>query len=73
MNRMSLVAENNIRNGQVLGTRSIPGLKKIDSMSALGRGIDAAIKIAPKAYSIPSHIGEAMHLGDRFDESAAAH
>ncbi|MDH6217759.1 enoyl-CoA hydratase/isomerase family protein [Streptomyces pseudovenezuelae] len=73
MNRMSLVAENNIRNGQFLGTRSIPGLKKIDSMSALGRGIDAAIKIAPKAYSIPSHIGEAMHLGDRFDESAAAH
>ncbi|MGW7241678.1 enoyl-CoA hydratase/isomerase family protein [Streptomyces sp. NPDC054804] len=70
MNRMSLVAENNIRSGQWLGTRGIPGLKKIDSMSALGRGIDSAIKIAPKAFSIPSHIGD---LGDRFHDSAKAH
>ncbi|WP_309500330.1 enoyl-CoA hydratase/isomerase family protein [Streptomyces shenzhenensis] len=70
MNRMSLVAENNIRNGQWLGTRGIPGLKKIDSMSVLGRGIDSAIKIAPKAFTMPSHIGD---LGDRFHESAKAH
>lgn len=73
MNRISLVAENNIRNGQWLGTRGIPGLKKIDSMSNLGRGIDAAIKLAPKAFSIPSHVGEMMHLGDRFHDSATAH
>ncbi|MFJ9345535.1 enoyl-CoA hydratase/isomerase family protein [Streptomyces sp. NPDC101237] len=70
MNRMSLVAEKNIRSGQWLGTRGVPGLKKIDSMSALGRGIDSVIKIAPKAFSMPSHIGD---LGDRFHESAKAH
>ncbi|GAA5003335.1 enoyl-CoA hydratase/isomerase family protein [Streptomyces siamensis] len=73
MNRLSLVAEQNIRNGQWIGTRGIPGLNKIDSMSNLGRGIDAAIKIAPKAWSIPSHIGEMMHPGDRFHDSATAH
>ncbi|MET7696953.1 enoyl-CoA hydratase/isomerase family protein [Streptomyces sp. NPDC005485] len=73
MNRISLVAEQNVRNGQWIGTRGIPGLNKIDSMSNLGRGIDAAIKIAPKAWSIPSHIGEMMHPGDRFHDSAAAH
>lgn len=73
MNRISLLAENNIRQGQFLGTRSLPGLKKIDSMSNLGRGIDATIKLLPKAFSIPSHIGEMMNPGDRFQESATAH
>ncbi|MGW6532739.1 enoyl-CoA hydratase/isomerase family protein [Streptomyces venezuelae] len=73
MNRMSLVAEKTVRNGQLLGTRGIPGLNKIDSMSNLGRGIDAAIKIAPKAWSIPNHIGEMTNPGDRLQESAAAH
>ncbi|MCH5676127.1 enoyl-CoA hydratase/isomerase family protein [Streptomyces gilvus] len=73
MNRISLLAEKNIRNGQLLGTGGIPGLKKIDSMSNLGRGIDAAIKILPKAFSIPSHIGEMMNPGDRFQDSATAH
>ncbi|MFE6161950.1 enoyl-CoA hydratase/isomerase family protein [Streptomyces sp. NPDC056486] len=73
MNRMSLVAEQTVRNGQWIGTRGIPGLKNIDSMSNLGRGIDAAIKIAPKAWSIPNHIGEMTSPGDRLQESAAAH
>ncbi|MET7451245.1 enoyl-CoA hydratase/isomerase family protein [Streptomyces sp. NPDC005574] len=73
MSRISLVAEKNIRNGQLLGTGGIPGLKNIDSMSKLGRGIDATIKILPKAFSIPSHIGEMMNPGDRFQDSATAH
>ncbi|MFJ8491001.1 enoyl-CoA hydratase/isomerase family protein [Streptomyces sp. NPDC094038] len=73
MNRIALVAENNIRQGQLLGTRGIPGLNKIDSMSGLGRGIDATLKILPKVFSIHSHIGEMMNPGDRFQESAAAH
>ncbi|MEU9447154.1 enoyl-CoA hydratase/isomerase family protein [Streptomyces sp. NPDC048277] len=73
MNRINLVAENNIRRGQLLGTRGIPGLNKIDSMSGLGRGIDATIKLLPKTFSIPSHIGEMMNPGDRFQESATAH
>nr|WP_308286667.1 enoyl-CoA hydratase/isomerase family protein [Streptomyces griseorubiginosus] len=73
MNRISLLAEKNIRNGQLLGTGGIPGLKNIDSMSKLGRGIDATIKILPKAFSIPSHIGEMMNPGDRFQDSATAH
>ncbi|MYY85377.1 MULTISPECIES: enoyl-CoA hydratase/isomerase family protein [unclassified Streptomyces] len=73
MNRMSLVAEKTVRNGQLLGTGGLPGLKNIDSMSNLGRGIDAAIKIAPKTWSIPNHIGEMTSPGDRLQESAAAH
>ncbi|MET7357651.1 enoyl-CoA hydratase/isomerase family protein [Streptomyces sp. NPDC005562] len=73
MNRMSLVAEQTVRNGQWIGTRGIPGLKNIDSMSNWGRGIDAAIKIAPKAFSIPDHIGEMTNPGDRLQQSAAAH
>ncbi|MEV0639637.1 enoyl-CoA hydratase/isomerase family protein [Streptomyces sp. NPDC050619] len=73
MSRISLLAEKNIRNGQLLGTGGIPGLKNIDSMSKLGRGIDAGIKILPKAFSIPSHVGEMMNPGDRFQDSATAH
>jgi hypothetical protein len=73
MTRVSLVAEKNIRNGQLLGTGGLPLLKNIDSMSTKGRVIDAGIKILPKAFSIPSHVGEMMHLGDRFQDSATAH
>ncbi|OON81366.1 putative T7SS-secreted protein [Streptomyces tsukubensis] len=68
--RMNLLAEKNIRNGQLLGTQAIPGLKNIDSMSNLGRGIDAGIKIAPKVLSVPGHVHD---LGDQLHQSAAAH
>ncbi|MEU8711761.1 hypothetical protein [Streptomyces sp. NPDC048663] len=69
MNRMSPAAEKNIRSGQWLGPRGIPGLEQIDSMSVLGRGIDSVFKIATKAFPMPSHIGD---LGDRFSVSAKA-
>jgi hypothetical protein len=29
--------------------------------------------LAPKLYSIPQHIGEAVHLGDRFNQAATSH
>ncbi|MFE8960196.1 putative T7SS-secreted protein [Streptomyces iakyrus] len=76
MGRMTLVAEQTVHNGQWLGTR---GLKlasgnrwAIDPMSNLGRGIDAGIKIAPKLVSIPTHVGDLINPGDRFQESVAS-
>lgn len=77
-NRLQLVSESLYHNGQLLGTKTINALAKggkyaVDPMSKLGRGIDAGIKLAPKLYSIPQHIGEAVHLGDRFHQSATAH
>jgi len=77
MNRMQLVSEQLYHGGQLLGTKGIKlvtgGRVAIDAMSNLGRGIDAGFKIAPKIYSIPQHIGEAVHLGDRFDQAATSH
>ncbi|WP_328913992.1 MULTISPECIES: putative T7SS-secreted protein [unclassified Streptomyces] len=76
-NRLQLVSEGLYHNGQLLGTKGLAlatkGRVGIDAMSNLGRGIDAGLKLAPKLYSIPQHIGEAIHLGDRFDQSATAH
>jgi hypothetical protein len=75
-NRLQLVSEGLYHNGQLLGTKGLStitgGKIAIDAMSNLGRGIDAGIKLAPKLYSIPQHIGEAIHLGDRFDQAATS-
>jgi hypothetical protein len=77
MNRMQLVSEGLYHNGQWLGTRGLKlvtgGKLSVDAMSSAGRYIDAGLKLAPKVWSIPQHVGEAIHLGDRFDQSAAAH
>jgi hypothetical protein len=74
--RMTLVAEQTVHNGQWLGTRGLSlasrGRWSIDPMSNLGRGIDAGLKIAPKLWSIPNHVGEIIHPGDRFQESVAS-
>ncbi|GAB2876715.1 hypothetical protein GCM10027074_50970 [Streptomyces deserti] len=76
MGRMTLVAEQTVHNGQWLGTRGLSlasrGRWSIDPMSNLGRGIDAGIKIAPKLVSIPTHIGELVNPGDRFQEAVAS-
>ncbi|MBY8882454.1 hypothetical protein K7862_33165, partial [Streptomyces sp. PLK6-54] len=77
MNRMQLVSEQLYHGGQLIGTKGLKmvtgGRVAIDAMSNLGRGIDAGLKLAPKLYSIPQHIGEAVHLGDRFDQAATSH
>ncbi|MEV0438904.1 enoyl-CoA hydratase/isomerase family protein [Streptomyces spectabilis] len=73
MNRMNLLTEQTIRGGQLVGTKGIPGLRNIDSMSNLGRGIDAGIKIGLKAVPISLHTQELMNPGDRLEESAQAH
>lgn len=76
-NRLQLVSEGLYHNGQLLGTKGLNMVTKgrvaIDAMSNLGRGIDAGIKLAPKLFSIPQHIGEAIHLGDRFNQAATSH
>lgn len=76
MGRMTMVAEQTVHNGQWLGTRGLRlasgGRWSIDPMSNLGRGIDAGIKIAPKLWSIPTHIGDAIHPGDRFESAVAS-
>ncbi|WP_037825707.1 hypothetical protein [Streptomyces sp. NRRL B-1347] len=73
MNRMNLLTEQTIRGGQLVGTKGIPGLRNIDSMSNLGRGIDAGIKIGLKAVPMSLHVQELMNPGDRLEESAKAH
>jgi hypothetical protein len=76
MGRMTMVAEQTVHNGQWLGTRGLSlasrGRWAIDPMSNLGRGIDAGIKIAPKLWSIPTHLGDAIHPGDRFESAVAS-
>lgn len=76
-NRLQLVSEGLYHNGQLLGTKGLNMVTKgrvaIDAMSNLGRGIDAGIKLAPKLFSIPQHVGDAVHLGDRFNQAATSH
>ncbi|MBD0734659.1 putative T7SS-secreted protein [Streptomyces sp. CBMA29] len=76
INRMQTVSEQLYHGGQLIGTKGIKmvtgGRVAIDAMSNVGRSIDVGLKLAPKLYSIPQHIGEAVHLGDRFDRAATA-
>ncbi|MFJ2636630.1 putative T7SS-secreted protein [Streptomyces sp. NPDC087422] len=76
--RLAMVAENNIAKGQLIGTKGWNLIAKesrlaVDPLTGLGRNIDAGLKLAPKVWSIPQHIGEAVHLGDRFHQSASDH
>ncbi|MFC4033625.1 putative T7SS-secreted protein [Streptomyces polygonati] len=77
INRMQLISEQVYHNGQLIGTKGLKaitgGRVAVDAMSTTGRAIDAGLKLAPKLYSIPQHIGEAVHLGDRFDQAATSH
>ncbi|MFF1710288.1 enoyl-CoA hydratase/isomerase family protein [Streptomyces sp. NPDC058268] len=77
LNRLAGVMNAGYRQGQLMGTKGwnmlAPERLAADPLSNLGRGIDATIKIAPKLWSVPQHVGEAVHLGDRLDQSATAH
>ncbi|WP_405913067.1 enoyl-CoA hydratase/isomerase family protein [Streptomyces sp. NBC_00963] len=75
LNRLGGVLNAGYRQGQTFGTKAwnilAPERMAVDPMGNLGRGIDATLKIAPKAWSIPQHIGEAVHLGDRLHHSTS--
>ncbi|MBY8882764.1 hypothetical protein K7862_34780, partial [Streptomyces sp. PLK6-54] len=72
-NRLANVSNNAYHQGQWLGTRGIKLLTfnklKINPLSELSTGFDAGLKLLPKVISIPQHVGEAVHLGDRFHEA----
>lgn len=76
-NRIVSLGEAGYGQGQWLGTKGLDVLTNgnlaIDSASAMGRAIDGGIKMAPKAFSIPQHVGDAVSPGDRFQEAAASH
>ncbi|MGW6062808.1 enoyl-CoA hydratase/isomerase family protein [Streptomyces sp. NPDC055189] len=77
LNRLAGVMNQGYRPGQLIGTKGwnmlAPERLAADPLSTMSRGIDATIKIAPKLWSIPQHVGEAVHLGDRLDQSATSH
>jgi hypothetical protein len=74
--RMANLSNSTYHAGQLLGTKGLGLISRgkiaINPMGNLGRGIDATIKAAPKIFSIPQHIGEAIHPGDRFHQAATA-
>jgi hypothetical protein len=75
--KMANLSNSTYHTGQLLGTKGLKrisfGKVAINPLSNLGRGIDATIKAAPKVFSVPQHIGEAIHPGDRFHQAATAH
>ncbi|WP_263166175.1 putative T7SS-secreted protein [Streptomyces sp. SCSIO ZS0520] len=76
MSRMAGISQAGYREGQFLGSKGwnmLPFGGHVNPEGALARGIDAGMKIAPKGLSIPQHVGEALHPGDSFHESAGAH
>ncbi|MFD0551126.1 enoyl-CoA hydratase/isomerase family protein [Streptomyces rectiviolaceus] len=77
LNRLAGVMNAGYRPGQLMGTKGwnllAPERLAADPLGKMGRGIDATVKIAPKLWSIPQHVGEAVHLGDRLDQSATSH
>ncbi|MFG2959903.1 enoyl-CoA hydratase/isomerase family protein [Streptomyces sp. NPDC048291] len=77
LNRLAGVMNAGYRQGQTLGTKSwnllTPEKMAVDPFSKLGRGIDGAFKIGPKAVSIVSAAHEHFTAGDRLDEAATAH
>lgn len=74
--KLASVSNNTYHQGQWLGTRGIKLLSfnklNINPLSELSTGLDAGIKILPKVISIPQHVGEALHPGDRFHKAATA-
>ncbi|WP_329132949.1 hypothetical protein OG552_14540 [Streptomyces sp. NBC_01476] len=74
--RMANLSNTTYHAGQLLGTKGLKaitfGKVAINPLTNLGRGIDATVKGAPKIFSIPQHIGEAIHPGDRFHQAATA-
>jgi hypothetical protein len=75
--KMAGLSNATYHNGQLIGTKGLRfiTLNKvvINPLSNLGRGIDVTVKAAPKILSIPQHIGEAIHPGDRFHQAATSH
>jgi hypothetical protein len=74
--KLANVSNNAYHQGQWIGTKGIKlvtfGKYAINPLGKVGQTIDVAAKALPKAFSIPQHIGEAVHLGDRFHQAATA-
>ncbi|GAA2024693.1 hypothetical protein GCM10009839_23200 [Catenulispora yoronensis] len=64
ISRAQSVIETTYRSGQLVGTKGLNLIPKvaIEPMSALGRTIDAGIKIAPKIYFLPKGIHNDMEM-----------
>jgi hypothetical protein len=64
ISRAQSVIETTYRPGQMLGTKGLNLIPKvaIDPMGALGRTIDAGLKIAPKIYFLPKGIHNDMEM-----------
>ena len=74
--KLANVSNNAYHQGQWLGTKGLKlvsfGKVAINPLSKVGQGIDVTAKAIPKIISIRQHVGEAVHLGDRFDQAANA-
>ncbi|MGW2682607.1 enoyl-CoA hydratase/isomerase family protein [Streptomyces sp. NPDC001414] len=77
LNRLAGVMNAGYRKGQTMGTKGwnllTPEKMNLDPLSKLGRGIDGALKIAPKGFSIYTQAKEHIHAGDRFNQAATSH
>jgi hypothetical protein len=64
VSRAQSVIEGTYRSGQLVGTKGLNLIPKvvIEPMSALGRTIDAGIKIVPKIYFLPKGIHNDMEM-----------
>lgn len=72
LSRVAGMANAGYRDGQFIGSKGwnlITG-KAANPTGALAMGFDAGVKILPKLHSIPQHIGEAVHPGDRFHQAS---
>ncbi|RZD87964.1 WXG100 family type VII secretion target [Streptomyces albidoflavus] len=67
---MGGLAKAGYHQGQWVGSRGLNLLPKVD-IDPLGAGIaiDAGLKILPKAFAAPQHVGEALSLGDQLEKS----
>ncbi|EST30572.1 putative T7SS-secreted protein [Streptomyces roseochromogenus] len=77
MSRLAGLSEAGYHQGQLLGSKGLKlvtgGRLDLHPLSMKGIALDAGIKALPKVFSIPQHIGEALHPGDSFHDAATSH
>ncbi|MDO0926324.1 enoyl-CoA hydratase/isomerase family protein [Streptomyces sp. TG1A-8] len=77
MNRLAGLAEAGYHQGQMIGSKGLKivsgGKIDVHPLSMKGIALDATLKVLPKTFSIPQHIGEALHPGDSFHDAATSH
>ncbi|MEU6733933.1 putative T7SS-secreted protein [Streptomyces physcomitrii] len=72
MSRMAGISQAGYREGQFIGSKgwNMLPFRHADPEGMRAMVVDAGMKIAPKGLSIPQHVGEALHPGDSFHQSA---